>query len=105
MERNTRKPATLLVRDRMNAVQNNGQSNEEKFIKCYMDLTGGTESQARAVFIHVCCKDEENSDGADGLKTLQANQPIRRAAGETDSFAREKLAEAMRMFPSLVPQT
>jgi len=103
-ERKNRRRINFFAPYPMNAAENNGRSNEEAFIKCYMDLTGGTESQARAVFMHVCCKDEEKMGGEDGLKTLQTSRSIRRAVPEADSSALAKLAQTMRMIPRPLAQ-
>jgi hypothetical protein len=34
-------------------------SSEQVLVKLYMELTGGTESSARSVFMHLCCKERE----------------------------------------------
>ncbi len=59
---------------------NNGKLDEPSLIKLYMDLTGAAESSARSVVMHVCSKDKENSEIADGaeMETWRRDERARR---------------------------
>lgn len=45
-----------------------GQRDESRLVRLYMDLTGATESQARNVFAHVC-EAEPEEKAADKIQT------------------------------------
>jgi hypothetical protein len=66
---------------------------EEELVGLYMDLTGTAESVARAVFMHVCCRADEDSTiveadcGVDAPQVRAERKSELRRAGTSPSWA------------------
>lgn len=53
----------------MNSGANGLADREPSLVRLYMELTGTSELWARGVFMHVCCREGENTDLADANNT------------------------------------
>ena len=54
---------------------------ERELVELYQELTGASESTARAVYMHMCCRDNEDVDasGGNGIERLSREEPARGA--------------------------
>jgi hypothetical protein len=76
------------------------RAHELSLVKLYMELTGASESTARNVFMHVCCRESDDTGMAaiNGIDALQPEAPARNSF--VSSF---ESADAWLRYPAPMP--
>jgi hypothetical protein len=71
---------------------------EPSLVKLYMELTGASESTARSVFMHVCCREIEDGNVTDenGINVFREEEAVRESFGwnfgDASGWLRETVA-------------